>query len=230
MKLSLLSASPAAALGSLALAAVAVLLPAHDARADGSRQVAPDVRQWRVVERESGPTNYYVVVHDPSAPYIRGYYRPGLETTVLGWQVPDNVRTGAQTLRWRWRVEAFPKEADECASGRTDSAAVLYATWKRGLHWYTIKYVWSTVGGKGNVCDKHRNPFSSQDTVILESGGAADQWRSEEIDLKAEFRRHFEDGRADADVPDFVGIGIMSDGDQTHSDSAADYGSFAIDW
>ncbi|HTQ45718.1 MAG TPA: DUF3047 domain-containing protein [Polyangiaceae bacterium] len=218
MKLSLLTAAFAA------LASVAFI--AGDASAG---QVAADVGQWRVIERESGPTNYYVQVHDGAGSYIRGYYRPGLETTVLGWQVPDNARAGAQTLRWRWRVEAFPKDADECASGKTDSAAVIYATWKRGLHWYTIKYVWSTVGGKGNVCDKHRNPFSSQDTVILESGGASDQWHSEEIDLKAEFRRHFEDGRADADVPDFVGIGIMSDGDQTHSDSAADYGSFTID-
>lgn len=221
MKLSLLTAACAA------LASVAVC--ASDASAD-ARQVAADVGQWRVIERESGPTNYYVAVRDGGGSYLRGYYRPGMETTVLGWQVPDNVRASAQTLRWRWRVESFPKEADECASGRTDSAAVVYATWKRGLHWYTIKYVWSTVGGKGNVCDKHRNPFSSQDTVILESGGATDQWHAEELDLKAEFRRHFEDGRADADVPDFVGIGIMSDGDQTRSDSAADYGSFTIDW
>jgi hypothetical protein len=222
MKLSLLTAAASAALA-------CGVFCATDASAD-TRQVTADVGSWRVIERESGPTNYYVVVHDGAGSYLRGYYRPGLETTVLGWQVPDNVRATAQTLRWRWRVEAFPKDADECASGKTDSAAVLYATWKRGLHWYTIKYVWSTVGGKGNVCDKHRNPFSSQDTVILESGGAADQWHGEEVDLKSEFRRHFEDGRADADVPDFVGIGIMSDGDQTRSDSAADYGSFSIDW
>jgi hypothetical protein len=222
MKLSLLTAAASAALACVAFCA-------GDASAD-SRQVTADIGAWRVIERESGPTNYYVAVHDGAGSYLRGYYRPGLETTVLGWQVPDNVRASAQTLRWRWRVEAFPKDADECASGKTDSAAVIYATWKRGLHWYTIKYVWSTVGGKGNVCDKHRNPFSSQDTVILESGGAADQWHGEELDLKSEFRRHFEDGRADADVPDFVGIGIMSDGDQTRSDSAADYGSFTIDW
>lgn len=222
MKLSLLTAAASAALACVAFCA-------GDASAD-TRQVTADIGAWRVIERESGPTNYYVAVHDGAGSYLRGYYRPGLETTVLGWQVPDNVRASAQTLRWRWRVEAFPKDADECASGKTDSAAVIYATWKRGLHWYTIKYVWSTVGGKGNVCDKHRNPFSSQDTVILESGGAADQWHGEELDLKSEFRRHFEDGRTDADVPDFVGIGLMSDGDQTRSDSAADYGSFTIDW
>src|SRR5215472_8074856 len=107
MKLSLLTAAFAA------LASVAFV--AGDASAG---QVAADVGQWRVIGRESGPTNYYVTVHDGAGSYIRGYYRPGLETTVLGWQVPDNVRASAQTMRWRWRVEAFPKEADECASGR----------------------------------------------------------------------------------------------------------------
>ena len=33
---------------------------------------------------------------------------------------------------------------------------------------------------------------------------------------------------AAADVPDFVGVGIMSDGDQTQSESSADYGTFAV--
>jgi hypothetical protein len=31
-------------------------------------------------------------------------------------------------------------------------------------------------------------------------------------------------------VPDLVGIGIMSDGDQTHSVSAADYAAFELVW
>jgi hypothetical protein len=48
-------------------------------------------------------------------------------------------------------------------------------------------------------------------------------------DLRAEYRRHFEDGRPDVEVPDFAGVGIMSDGDQTRSDSAADYAGFSVD-
>ena len=52
--------------------------------------------------------------------------------------------------------------------------------------------------------------------------------RDEEIDPSAEFRAHFEGGNTNADVPDFVGLGIMSDGDQTKSISAADYAAFAL--
>ena len=90
--------------------------------------------------------------------------------------------------------------------------------------------MWSSVGPKGWTCDRKRNLFLAQDTVILESGGPTNVWQAEEIDLKKEFRRHFEDGNVDAAVPDFQGVGLMSDGDQTQSDSAADYGNFVISW
>ena len=58
---------------------------------------------------------------------------------------------------------------------------------------------------------------------VLQSGGPTNVWKEESIDPSAEFRAHFE-----GDVPDFVGIGIMSDGDQTRSISAADYAGFTL--
>jgi hypothetical protein len=208
----------------VALPFAVLLLPAPAS----AREAVVDARDWHVIERESGPDNYYVVVHDPAMPFVRARYRPPMETTVIGWQPPDEARRSAQLLRWSWRAEALPRGGNECEKGQADSAAVVYATWKRGLKWYTIKYVWSSVGPKGWTCDRQRGPFSAQDTVILESGGPLDQWKTEEIDLRAEFRRHFADGKADADVPGFAGIGLMSDGDQTHSESAADYASFVL--
>ena len=48
------------------------------------------------------------------------------------------------------------------------------------------------------------------------------------VDLKQEFRRHFGDGDPNAEVPDFVGVGIMTDGDQTKSESSADYADFVL--
>jgi hypothetical protein len=205
--------------------ALALLLASPPALAG---DFAVDIGQWRVVERDSGPDRYYTQVRDPVMPFLRAHYRPPMRTTVFGWQLPDELRATARKVRWQWRAEAFPVGGNECAEGKEDSAAVVYATWKRGLRWFALKYVWSSVGPRGTTCGRKRNPFVAQDTIILESGGAIDQWKSEEIDLRAEFRRHFEDGKADADVPDFVGLGVMSDGDQTHSDSAADYAAFVI--
>jgi hypothetical protein len=196
--------------------------------ASAARDLALDVHQFRVIDRESGPVNYYSVVDDPGMPFLRAQYVPPYETTVLGYQVADRDRAHATSLKWTWRADALPNGGDECTKGREDSAAVVYLTWRRGLRWYTLKYVWSAVTPKGAVCDRRRNPFVAQDTIVLESGGPMGQWKTEEVDLRREFRNHFEGGKADADVPDFLGIAIMTDGDQTRSPSAADYGGFVL--
>jgi hypothetical protein len=123
---------------------------------------------------------------------------------------------------------ALPAGGNECADGNGDSAAVVYVTWKRGLRWYSLKYVWSSVGPKGSTCDRKRNPFRAQDTVIVESGPPLGEWRTVTINPDIEFRNHFEGGDQQASVPNLIGVGIMSDGDQTKSPSEADYADFAV--
>jgi hypothetical protein len=185
-----------------------------------------NVASWQFVKRESGKVNYYTVVNDPALPYIHAKYEPPFETAVLGYAVPEDSRHAYHHLTWTWRAITLPRGGNECAHGVEDSAAVLYVTWRNGLRWYTIKYVWSAVGTKGAICDKRRNPFVAQDTVILESGDPLNAWRTESLDLDAEFRAHF--GDADTKVPDMLGLGIMTDGDQTQSVSSADYAGFVL--
>lgn len=197
------------------------------ARSD-SNQIPIGAKDWRVVEQKSGPTNYYKVVDDPTGAFVRGEYQPGMKTTVLGFKVDGDDKSRVHSMRWRWRAVTFPQNGDSCSSGARDSAATVYATWKRGLKWYTIKYVWATNGSKGTVCDSKRNPFVAQDTVILEAGGTPGEWRMESVDLNAEFRKHFENGNPNADVPDFQGLGIMTDGDDTKTPSSADYAGFFL--
>ena len=187
-----------------------------------------DVTRWQVMKRDSGPVNYYQVVNDPSLPFVHAHYTPPLATTVLGFQVADTDRKRAASVAWQWRAVTLPRGGDECADGKTDSAAVVYLTWKKTFRYFTLKYVWSAVGRRGAVCDGKRNLFVAQDTIILESGPPLGVWRSEEIDLKAEFRKHFDGGDPNGDVPDFVGVGIMTDGDQTKSESEADYAGFVL--
>ena len=182
-----------------------------------------DVHSFKVVESYSGPVSYYRLIEDPEGAFIRAVYRPPLETVTLAVEVPDSLRQRTKTVRWKWRAQVLPKKGNECIPGFGDSAAVVYISWKRGLKWYSIKYVWSTEALKGAVCDQKRNLFVVQDTVVLESGGPTNVWKEEQIDPSAEFRAHFE-----GDVPDFVGVGLMSDGDQTLSISAADYTGFVL--
>lgn len=211
----------------LALAVLGVGLLASVARAVPTPPWPVAVQSFRLVERVSGPVNYYSVLPGPPA-HIRSAYQPGLKTAVLGYDVKA-WQTRATKLRWRWRAITLPHGGDECRDGKGDSAAVVYVSWKRGLRYYTLKYVWSAVGTRGAVCDKKRNPFLAQDTIIRESGAPLNEWKSIALDLPAEFRKHFEDGDPKANVPDLFGVGLMSDGDQTASSSSADFAEFALE-
>ena len=202
--------------------------PASAEPCAGPRNIPLRAANFRVIDQKSGPVNYYRIVDDARMPFIRAEYRSPLETTVLGFPAAEAHRTRANKLAWSWRAMALPLGGDECSEGKGDSAAVVYVTWKRALRWYTLKYVWSSVGTRGKVCDRKRNPFVAQDTIIVESGGPLGVWKRKEIDLRFEFRKHFEDGDPEASVPDFAGVAIMSDGDQTRSQSAADYANFVL--
>jgi hypothetical protein len=192
-----------------------------------SHERSIDLSAFRVVERESGPLNYYSLVREP-APFIHSAYPVGAKTTVLGFRIPDDGRRAVGFLKWKWRALQLPRGGNECAASKGDSAAGVYVTWKRGLKWYSIKYVWSSMGPRGATCHRDRNLFRAQDTVIVESGPPLNEWRSVTVTLDREFRDHFENGDGRAKVPDLVGLGIMTDGDQTHSPSSADYADFVL--
>jgi hypothetical protein len=186
------------------------------------------VSDFRVVERDSGPVMYYQVEGPPEDRHIHAEYKPPLETVTLGLQVPDKLHQKAQKLRWRWRALALPTGGNDCVPGRGDSAALVYVVWKSGLKYYVVKFAWAGAGRRGRSCRQSHNLFAAQDAVIQESGGPLGKWVSEEIDLKEVFRTHFRDGDPRAEVPDFVGVGLLTDGDQTRSESAAEYAGFSI--
>ena len=194
----------------------------------GVRAFPVDIHEFRVLERDSGPRNYYRAMSEVQDEFIRGVYNPSLKTVTLFAPVPDEVRRGARSFRFRWRALVFPRGGNECVKGRGDSAANVYLAWKRGLRWYSVKLVWSSEAPPGATCNGTRNALVAADSVVLESGGPTGVWREEEVDPDALFRAHFEGGRADAEVPELQGIGILTDGDQTHSVSAADYAGFVF--
>jgi hypothetical protein len=190
-----------------------------------------DVHGFRVVDGHSGPVNYYEIVDekDPKDSFIHAAYKPGLETVTLGYEVPERMRHGVKKIRWTWRAIAMPPGGNECRDGYGDSAAIIYVSFKRGLKWYTLKYVWSSdTAKKGFACMQKDNMFVAQRVIVLQTGGPMNQWKTEEIDVAADFRKAFENGDPNAEIPAFAGVGLMSDGDQTNSFSSADYKNFTI--
>ena len=190
--------------------------------------VRAELERWRIVDSQSGPVNYYTVQHDAGRTFLRGAYQPPNKKAVLGFEVPEKSRERLHRLEWSWRAVKFPALGDECTKEKGDSALVLYVTWRRFLRWYSLKYVWSTTRTPGTVCDRRRNTFVAQDTVVLESGGPAGVWKHESLDLTHEFRAHFADGDEHADVPPLMGLGVMTDGDQTKTESTGDYSDFVL--
>jgi hypothetical protein len=186
------------------------------------------VRAFGVDAHPAERLGYYQVVEDADGPFLRGAYRPPLDTVTLSVRVPDELRTRVRAVRWRWRAMTLPVGGDECHPDRTDSSAAVYLAFRGRLRWFALKYVWSAVGVPGRVCARKRNPFSAQDSIILRSGPPVGEWVTEEIDPTAEFRAHFAQGANPGDVPELVGIAILTDGDQTKSASAADYADFTL--
>lgn len=212
----------------VALLPLTVALAATTAGAAPPKAAVPiDLAAFRVIPSESGDVVYYKRI-TARPPYLRAEYEPPWETTVLGYEMPEARRRSIAEIRWQWRARTLPKGGNECKEGLGDSAAGVYVTWRRGLKWYSIKYLWSATAPKGAVCSKKRGMFRAQDSVIVESGGPLGEWRTHRVDPDVAFRKHFEGGDPKADVPDLIGIGILTDGDQTKSRSAADYGQFVI--
>lgn len=214
---------------SLALLASASIGSRAAADAPASGSVVLDVHAFQVVEGPaSGPAVYYSVRDGPAGPVLSGAYLPGMQTVTLGVQVPQELRGRVRFLRWLWRASAVPVDGDECRADHGDSAASVSLAYKRGMRWYVLKYVWSASAPLGAVCDRKRSLLLARDTIVLERGPARETWLREVVDVRRAFIDHFAGGDPSAEVPELVGIGVMTDGDQTQSASGAEWAAFEL--
>jgi len=180
----------------------------------------------RARKQSSGPVDYYKVETGPEGPYLTARYHPPLDTVVKGIETPAAFRRTVAAVRWRWRVREFPKGGDDCNPDVGDAAAGVFVTFKAGLKVMTLKYVWNSVGRIDRSCELANNLFFAKRVVVLRSGGPVDTWQTETVEPRRDFVRYF-GGRLE-DVPDFVAIGVLTDGDATNSRSAADYADFVL--
>jgi hypothetical protein len=187
-----------------------------------------ELKTFEVFKEDSGPVNYYSVVSEAEGRMIRATYRLGLASVVLFAPVPDVARKRVTKVSWRWRVHELPRDSNDCGPGFEDSAASVFIAFKAGLKLMALKYVWSTTGTPGTMCRSQRGWFFDRDTIVVEVGGPLEVWKAMEVDPRAEFVKHFD--VKPEDVPDFVAIGVMTDGDSSHSPAAADYADFVVRW
>src|SRR5262249_52375546 len=129
-------------------------------------------------------------------------------------------------VRWRWRVPSFPQGGGEGNPDGGDSPAGGFVSFKSGAKGMVIKYVWNAPGKGGATCGRGHKPFFAQRILRFPVAGATDTWYTEEVDPRADFVRYF--GGKLQDVPNFIGLAVLTDGDATKSQVDADYADFTL--
>jgi hypothetical protein len=101
-------------------------------------------------------------------------------------------------------------------------ALVMREAERRGQHKLAWRWRALVLPAGGNECDPRTNDSAGSVYVAWRRGlrwyGLKYAWS----------RAHFAAGDPNAEVPDLIGFAVLTDGDETHSASSADFGSFVL--
>lgn len=169
---------------------------------------------------EAGKSPYAIGEEDGNR-FLRAEDRG--ENVMLYKEVRWNAREYPY-LSFRWRIRAVPEGADERVEDKADSAAGLYLSYRRklGIIPESVKFVWSGAIAAGSAF--RRPGIGMPWTVVAGSGGPDDSWRTFVFRTEDVYRKTF--GKDPGDRP--LGIGILSDANNTGSLAAADYDDMIV--
>lgn len=128
-------------------------------------------------------------------------------------------------LSWRWRIRALPQGADERREKSADSAAGLYLFYRKklGLVPVMIKFVWSNRLPAGAAF--RRSGIGMPWTIVAGSGASSlNEWHTFVYDAREAYRETF--GGNPGGSP--LGIGILSDANNTGGRAFADYDDIVV--
>ncbi len=148
---------------------------------------------------------------------------PGLELARTPW------------LQWRWRVDRDLAAGNPRTKAGDDFAARVYVAFRfepeRASGWEKLKrgaarlvyggempgsalnYVWSATEPAGSAWT---SPYTPDSRLISLGAGPAGAWRTESVDLQADYRRLFS-----AEPPPVDFVAVMSDSDDSCSEALA---------
>ncbi len=144
---------------------------------------------------------------------------------------------GFSRLAWQWRVDDAGPPSDLMEKGADDRPLAVHLWFPEDpsnrslskalaglfgipVFGHVITYVWGPAEGKGK---QFENPYLDEGEgviiVLRDNSDGVGTWRSETIDFKTDFEKHF--GRA-APYPRFVAVSADSDdlGGQSHGEIA----------
>lgn len=167
-----------------------------------------------IYEVQRGPSGAWLHAHHE----YRGRGRVKPVTYGKAWAKEPFPLERVRALRWRWRVNQHPPVEDDAW---VDLAASLYVVVRQPA-WYRngkgFKFGWlARPGAKGT---KQVGLLQ----IALHSDSQVGEWRSEEVDLCALYRKHY--GPCEGEFLRFVGV--TTDADGTRAVADADYADLEL--
>ena len=176
---------------------------------------------WTSVKEKDGQHDYAIATENGQS-FLHANYLQGTDGNVLSKKMHWNTKD-LPYLRWKWRVNTFPKGALIMDDDKSDAAAQVYVSWRIGGRAYALKYFWSVSEAVGTSFHAGRwNPIGRYFAQIIRMGGDKKNWVTETRNIVEDYKKAY--GK---DPPDeAVGLAVLTDGDQTKSESQADYTDF----
>jgi hypothetical protein len=173
--------------------------------------------KWRA--RNKDARNIYRVASENGNRFLRAHAdKQGLQ---IALERPIDPKRQSR-LRWRWRVQTFPRGADERLGDKHDAAAQVYVVFDNSIWPRVIKYIWSETLPAGA---RFSHPLYSRGYVVVLRSGTAGigSWQQEEINFYEDYKRFF--GTEPGTVR---GIAVITSADSTRSEASADYDDFVL--
>lgn len=170
---------------------------------------------WKGGNLEDGKKDFYLVT-EKSNTFLRSDYKEG-EAKYLYKQF-DWDSSKLPCLRWRWRVQQFPKGALINDSKKSDAGAQLYVLWRYFPRYYVLKYYWASSDPVDTLLKEGNAFLGFVVGRVLRSGPPLNEWKSEIRNIHEDYLKGFENP-----PPGNVrGIAFLSDGDETKSPARGD--------
>lgn len=124
-------------------------------------------------------------------------------------------------LSWQWKARTLPTGAQENDDNKNDSACGIYVI-VGGYTGNALKYVWSTSLPVGQTVTRRDGKLKIK---VTDSGKAnLNKWQRHTVSIPIDYKELF----GDELKKNPSGVGILTDGNATHSAAACDYADFTI--
>lgn len=176
---------------------------------------------WKTYPFQSGKVKkVYKIAEEQGARYIHAVDEQDISLPIykdISWSLKEYP-----IVKWRWRALDLPVGAREDSRATNDSACGVYVIFGSMSNGSVLKYVWSSTLPVGHVWEKESGKFY---VIVLSSGNKSlKKWQSMMANIYEDYKKYFK--KEPSKNPS--GIGILTDGNATHSKAACDYGDFSL--